>query len=242
MFTSPRHRTAWTAAAACLLALACIAGPVSAAKKRPKPPLPKLVVLGASSQTTAPACPASPCQAIGKVTGFQTAIAGQPNPFVAPFDGRVVAWSIKLATTTETQTAFFRDFYGAPPKARVAILKPRKGKKKKAFTLRAQSPVEELTGLGGTTTTFALAHALPVRKGQIVALSVPTWAPAFSVGQPKSSTWLASRKAGRCNAADDIKAGSPQVALGQRRTYGCSYNTARLLYSATLLRGAAVRR
>ena len=35
------------------------------------------------------------CQAVGKTTGFQTAITGASNPFVVPFRGRVVAWSIK---------------------------------------------------------------------------------------------------------------------------------------------------
>ena len=74
-----------------------------------------MVVLGASAQTAQPACPASPCQAIGKVTGFQTQDRQRRNVFVAPFDGRVVAWSLKLSAPTDTQKKFFNDFYGGGP-------------------------------------------------------------------------------------------------------------------------------
>jgi hypothetical protein len=150
----------------------------------------------------------------------------------------VVAWSIKLGATTQKQSDFFTSFYGGQPKARVIVLKRRKGKKKNAYTLRAESPVEPLAGFLGTTTTFTLRNPLPVRRGQVVALSVPTWAPSFAIGLPKGNNWLASRKAGKCNTEADVKGGSAHEALGQRRTYGCVYTTARLLYSATLVRAA----
>jgi hypothetical protein len=31
-----------------------------------------------------------------------------------------------------------------------------------------------------------------------------------------------------------VRQGEPQTAIGRRMTYGCRYNTARLLYTATL--------
>jgi len=34
-----------------------------------------------------------------------------------------------------------------------------------------------------------------------------------------------------------LKAGSAQEVAGSQRAYGCTYNTARLLYSATMVRG-----
>jgi hypothetical protein len=202
-----------------------------------KAPLPKLLVLGASAQTAPPACPSSPCQAIGKVTGFQTTIGNAKKPFLAPFDGKIVAWSIKLSAPTDQQTKFFNDFYGGQPSARVSILKPLV-KEKLRYKLRAQSPIEDLSSVLGGTVTFALKVPLAVRTGQIVALSVPTWAPAFGIGLAKDNAWRASRKPNKCSATDDIQAGSAQQALAQERIYGCSYSTARLLYSATLVRGA----
>jgi hypothetical protein len=234
-FRLRRHAWGGRRGLALLAALAAMALGAGAAVAQ-KTPLPKLLVLGASSQTAAPACPADPCQAIGKVTGFQNAIGKSPMPFAAPFDGRIVAWSIKLSAPTDKQKAFFDDFYGGPPKARIAILKPRK-KHKGSYKLRNQSPVEDLGQVLGQTTTFTLKAPITVRKGQIVGLSVPTWAPAFAIGLPKGNTWLASRSAGKCTDPNDIKAGSAHELLRTIRPYGCSYTTARLLYSATMVRG-----
>jgi hypothetical protein len=198
---------------------------------------PAIVVLGASSQTANPACPADPCQAIGKVTGFQTTIGKSAPPFVAAYDGRIVAWSIKLSAPTEKQAEFFNDFYGGDPQARISILKPIK-KRKNSYKLRNQTPVEPLKDVLGQTTTFTLKNPMIVRKGQIVALTVPTWAPVFAVGLPKGNAWLASRAKASCNDPDDIKAGSGQEAVGTIRSYGCTYTTARLLYSATMVPSA----
>ena len=77
---------------------------------------PKLLVLGASSTPGAPACPGDPCQVVGKVTGFQTALgSAQKKPFVSPSDGKIVAWSIKLSAPTKTQISFFNNFFGGTP-------------------------------------------------------------------------------------------------------------------------------
>lgn len=219
-----------------VLALIVLGAGVASAAKAPKVPLPKLLVLGASSVTAAPACPADPCQAIGKVTGFQTTIGKSAPPFVAPFDGRIVAWSIKLSLPTDKQRTFFNDFYGGQPAARISILKPIR-KHKGAYKLRSQSPVEQLNDIMGQTTTFTLKTPLSVRTGQIVGLTVPTWAPVFAIGLPKGNAWLASRAKGKCTDPNDIKAGTGQEALGTQRNYGCNYTTARLLYSATMIRG-----
>lgn len=197
---------------------------------------PKTAVLGAAAPAT-PSCPDA-CQAIGRTTGFQTTIGKTKNPFVAPFPGRIVAWSIKLSRPTAKQTEFFEDFFGGPPQARLSVLKPIMKKIKAGnpvYQLKAQSPVENLDGFLGTTTTFALQQPLKVKKNQVVALTVPTWAPAFAVGLGGNTAWQASRKRTKCNKAADIKAGTAQQALNKDRAYGCTYKTARLLYSATLV-------
>lgn len=198
----------------------------------------KLTVLGSSQQTAVPSCPTSPCQAVGKVTGFQTTIANAKKPFLAPTDGKIVAWSIKTSAPDAKQTEFFNSFYGGPPSARIAILKPI-AKTPGNYKLRAQSPIEELNGELGATTTFTLKVPLVVRAGQIVALSIPTWAPVFAVGLPKGNAWRASRAASGCTDTDKIKAGSAHEQLGSERTYGCNYTTARLLYSASMVKTAA---
>ena len=206
---------------------------------------PRVTVLGAAAPAV-PSCPAT-CQAIGKTTGFQTSITGNRNPFVARFRGRIVAWSIKTGAPStkpnpnnnnQSDYDFFAKTFGGAPKARISVLKPimkqiKAGKQ--IYKLKAQSPVEDLSQFLGQTTTFTLDTPLRVKPNNIVALTVPTWAPAFAINQAANTKWQASRKRGKCNNTDDILAGTPQEALGSMRAYGCNYNTARLLYSATVV-------
>jgi hypothetical protein len=226
----PRRLAALLAvgALAAAIALAAATGEAGAA--------PKTVVLGAAAPAN-PSCPDS-CQAIGKTTGFQNTIGRTKSPFAAPFTGKIVAWSIKLSRPSTKQVEFFEDFFEGTAQARVSVLKPIMKKIKAGqpvYKLKGQTPLEHLAPFFGTTTTFALQEPLKVKEGQIVALTVPTWAPAFAVGLGGDTAWQASRKRTKCNKATDIQAGRAQQGLGSDRTYGCVYKTARLLYSATVV-------
>jgi hypothetical protein len=217
------------AAFAATLAIALAAGSAAAA--------PKMTVLGAAAPAT-PACPTG-CQAVGKMTGFQTQIAQNKNPFMVPYPGRLVAWSIKLGAPNQSQLDFFKTFYGGDPQAQVSILKPvtkQVEAGKPLYKLKSQSPAEELLPYLGTTTTFTLSAPLRVNTGQIVALTSKTWVPAFAIDLPQDSVWRASRKKGNCTETEDIKAGSAHTTVGQDRIYDCQYKTARLLYSGTIVR------
>jgi hypothetical protein len=228
-----------TAVAVFVAALAAVLGTGSADAA------PKVVVLGAAAPAT-PSCPTN-CQAVGKTTGFQTSITGAQNPFVVPFRGRIVAWSIKTGAPStkpnpnnnnQSDLDFFNKTFGGNPKARIAVLKPimssiRQGKP--IYKLKSESPVEDLSDFLGQTTTFTLDTPLRVKPNNIVALTVPTWAPAFAINQSANTKWQASRKKGKCNATADILAGTPHETPGTQRSYGCTYNTARLLYSATVV-------
>jgi hypothetical protein len=207
--------------------------------------VPRVVVLGAATPAL-PSCPTN-CQAVGKTTGFQTSITGTANPFVVHLRGRVVAWSIKTGAPStkpnpnndnQSDYDFFSKTFGGTPKARVSVLKPiMKSIKagKPIYKLKSQSPVEDLSSYLGQTTTFTLDTPLRVKPNNVVALTVPTWAPAFAINQSANTKWAASRKKGKCTETADILAGTPQDALGTQRSYGCVYNTARLLYSATVV-------
>ena len=85
--------------------------------------------------------------------------------------------------------------------------------------------------------TVKFGASLKVTKGDIVGLTVPTWAPAFAQGQSSSNVWRASRAPGKCTNSTDVRQGQPQAKIGARATYGCRYSTARLLYTATLIEG-----
>ena len=79
---------------------------------------------------------------------------------------------------------------------------------------------------------FPLAKSIPVKKGWIVALTVPTWAPALAVGLGADTSWRASRGKGTC---EDTSTNTVQTQPNQLAQYYCLYKTARLAYSATLV-------
>lgn len=179
-----------------------------------------------------PGCPAS-CQAIGHVSGYQVQIGTRKNPFMVKKAGKVVAFTIRLGQPDAQQTQFFTNLFGGAPQARLSILKKPKKDKRMTNDLRllAQSEVFDLSNYLGSSPTFALAAPLAVPAGSIVALTVPTWAPAFAINLGPDQAWRSARPKNDCN-------GTSQVAhqkVGKVRSYDCFYRTARLLYSATFI-------
>ena len=70
-----------------------------------------------------------------------------------------------------------------------------------------------------------------MKKGYVVGLTVPTWAPALTQLLDNGSSWRASRAKGKC---DDTDSQTAQTRLRQRTQYRCLYR-AQLTYSATLI-------
>jgi hypothetical protein len=211
----------------------------------------RVVVLGQTATTPPPSCPGKiangvpviPCRVEGHVTGFQSTASGVAAPYEAPFDGKVVAWSITLSrpshkesASTADEVGFFNGLLGKPSEARIGILRPVEGSKPPKFTLVRQSPIQILNHYFGSKVVFALDHPLTVLQGQVVALTVPTWAPMFAFNVSGENTWRGSRLPKHCSQRADIQGGHPQQGVGKTKTYGCFYSKARLLYTATLVK------
>jgi len=212
-------------AALALIALAAVAGAAGVEKTT--------VTLGATSETPDPSCPNMPCQAVGSVTGFQVSTEQNQSPFLVRTDGTIKSWTLTLAQPTNSQRSFFNGFFGTPPEARLAILRKIPGTNPPRYNLRRQGAVKVLSPYLGQTVKFGAS--LKVEKGDIIGVTVPTWAPMFSQELSAENVWRASREAGACTNSTDIRQGQPQEELGKRATYGCKYSTARLLYTATLV-------
>ena len=71
-----------------------------------------------------------------------------------------------------------------------------------------------------------------MKPGYVVALTVPTWAPAFAVGLANDEVWRSSRDPAHC---DDVQQKAAQTTRGQTATYSCLYRTARLMYTVTFI-------
>jgi hypothetical protein len=209
------YRTPVFAVAACAAALAASA-PASA----------KIIEVGRTD--VAPACPATPCVAISRTTGYQIKIADERGSFVVPEDGKIVAWTVVLGKPTKEQISFFNKGLGGPPTARLTVL--RTGKKLFSRVV-TQSPIQQLTPFLGQTVQFPLGRALNVKKGYVIALTVPTWAPVLTPLLADHSAWRASRPGGKCL---DTGTQTAQMTLRKVAQYRCLYK-ARLVYSATLI-------
>lgn len=214
--------------AGCLAALVMLsAGAGAATSSR------TTVVLGETASVPDPSCPELPCQAVGSTTGFQVSTDQSSLPFRVPKDGKVKSWTLTLAQPTNKQRSFFNGFFGTPPEARLAILRRVPGTNPPRYNLRSQGSIHVLSPFLGRTVRFGAS--LKVHKGDIVGLTIPTWAPAFAQGLAAGNVWRASREEGKCTDTTAVRQGEPQEKVGTRATYGCRYSTARLLYTATVV-------
>jgi len=189
----------------------------------------RIIEVGGASATVKPSCPASPCEVVSRTTAFQLRVGSKRKLFVAPRDGRIVAWTISLGKPRKVQAEFFAENLGGAAQAGITVMKT--GDRSYARVL-ARSPLQTLTPYFGQTVQFPLATTLPVEKGNLVALTVPTWAPTLALGLGKGNVWKASRDRDSC---DDTQTQSAQTDINDLHQYKCKYRTARLAYSATLI-------
>lgn len=228
VFTQTHTWRARAVSARLVLALSLAAGAGALAAAGPAGAALEHLGLAGSSSSIAPSCPSSPCEAITATTGFQAAIAGTHNAMTVQKPGHVTSWSITLGAVSSAQQAYFTKVTHGPARAGLVIL--RQGASYR-FRVADAGPVIALGQYFGRTTSFDLARPLPVLPGEIVALSVPTWAPALAVGLDKSTGWRASRSRDACA---DLFTPSAQTLPGALTKYLCVYRTARLTYGATV--------
>jgi hypothetical protein len=188
-------------------------------------------VIPATTPATVPSCPTTPCLAVSRTTGFQVKVGAAHNPLSAPRSGTVVAWTIALGKPNATQIKFFDTNEGGPSEAGIAILRPQP-KPNLTYKLVAQSPLVKLQAYFGKTAQFPLETTIPVKKGDVVALTVPSWAPALALGFAGDTSWRASRPRKGCTSTSSQ---TTDTTIGAPVQYYCLYQTARLTYSATVI-------
>jgi hypothetical protein len=177
-------------------------------------------------------CPQS-CQAIGHMTGYQVQIGTHKNPYVIHRNGNIVAFTIRLGKPDTQQTQFFTNLFGGTPQARLTLIKKPKADKRGTRDLKVlgQSEVFDLSKYLGSTPTFTLSKPLRVDAGSTLALTVPTWAPAFAINLGADEAWRSSRPKKDCNGTSQ----SAVQKVGQVGYFDCFYKTARLLFTATFV-------
>jgi hypothetical protein len=211
--------------AACVAALATLLAGAAPASAR-------VIELGSDAVAATPSCPTRPCQAISRATGYQTRIGEKRQVMVAPSEGRVVAWTVALGEPSIKDRRFFESRLGGTAQANITIMRM---DKKLNARIVSQSPVVDLTPYFGRTVQFPLRESLYVKKGYVVAITVPTWAPIMSLGHGRDSSWRASRRNQPVERCLDTETQTAQTVVGALGKFQCLYRTARLTYSATMV-------
>lgn len=208
-----------------LTALAVVPAGASAAK---------ITEVGGVGDGRAPRCPEA-CSVVTRTTALPTSVDGNRNVYVVPADGRIVAWSVTLGAPSSADRGALDKQLGRASAGLVVI---RRGKSV-AGSVVAGSSVKKLDPYFGSEVTFALPRSLPVRKGDVLGLTVPSWAPTLVQGYGTNTSWRASRPAGRCGGTTDERKKDyymdTTLSVGGSGTFNCLYKAERMAYTATLV-------
>ena len=170
---------------------------------------------------------------------------GIVNPTRVNQEGWVVGFSVglsRLSSNDKTATGFIGGLnttYGGDPELQLTVLKPGP---KNTFTVAAESPVfPVLPYLGRVFNTplsappkFSALTALHVVRGEVLGLTVPTWAPVLGYGLAKDQ--FAYRQSRAANCSHPVKVGqTAQTKVNQTAQYQCYYTGTRVEFNATEL-------
>jgi hypothetical protein len=203
----------------------------------------QMIEIGATtSPLIAPQCPPGVTPAnctivLTQVTALETARDGVAYPTTITKAGEIVAFSLGVsglsskAATVKSDIQFLNGAYGGAAQAQLTVLRPRGRRSMHGWAVAAQSPALQLLPYLGQVVEFPLTTPLPVVPGEVLGLTVPTWAPVLTFNlAPSQFTYRQSRKA-KCTSAP--ASAEAQVMVGQRAQYQCSYAGTRVEYSAT---------
>jgi len=189
----------------------------------------KTYELGASTDGASVSCPDN-CFVVTRTTALQVRTGTLRYPTTVPKSGRIVAFTLQLGSLSDRQIHFFNSTYGGTSRVQLAVLREQ-ARPARSYEVVATTGVFKIQPFFGTTVQFPLKTTLAARKGDIVALTVPTWAPVLAVNLPKENGWRASR----ADSCTDLLTQTAQMTLGDATQYKCLYQTARVTYTSTLI-------
>jgi hypothetical protein len=197
----------------------------------------RIIELGGTADPAQLNCPQQGdilCVAAVRMTGYQGRSTGGPkNPYYIRRDGHLIAFTLQLSKPTEDEISFFNSNFDSPSMARISVL--RRGDTRKTrlnHRLIRQSERFTLNPYFGSKPTFVFDSPIRVKKGNWIALTVPTWAPLLATPVARGNWWRSSRPSDSCESPESLR----QFAMEDLREvakFGCTYHGARLLYSVT---------
>jgi hypothetical protein len=214
----------------------------------PAPASAQTVQLGqTTTPLSAPACPKQSSLAnchivLTRTTALQMMSDAVINPMRVNQQGWIVSFTVglsRLVAKPKERAGIIKGLdsrYGGAPELAISVMQPEPGN---TYKLVAQSGVYNLTPFLGqllqqpmsVPPRFSSFTALPVLRGDVVALTVPTWAPVLALDLPGSQ--FSYRQSRRANCNNPAAAQTAQTHVGASANFGCYYAGTRLEYGAT---------
>jgi len=196
---------------------------------------------------SAPACPKNTplknCKIVlTRTTALQVTSDAVINPMRVNQQGWLVSFTVglsRLVPKASERAAIIKSLdgaYGGAPQLAISVLQPEPGN---AYKLVAQSGTYTLTPFLGQLLQqpmslpprFSSFTALPVFRGDVIALTVPTWAPVLALNLPNGQ--FSYRQSRRANCNNPAASQTAQTRVGGAGRYGCYYTGTRVEYGAT---------
>jgi hypothetical protein len=216
-----------------------------------------LLPVAASAQTvqlgqtttplSAPACPKKTSLAncnivLTRTTAVQVMSDSVINPMRVNQQGWIVSFTVglsRLVAKAQERAGIIKGLdsrYGGAPEIAISVLQPGPDN---TYKLVAQSGTYTLTPFLGQLLQqpmslpprFSSFTALPVIRGDVIGLTVPTWAPVLALDLPDSL--FSYRQSRRANCNSPAASQTAQTRVGASNAYGCYYAGTRLEYGAT---------
>jgi hypothetical protein len=211
------------------------------------------------STTTALSAPTCPQEAtvaetesdcaivLTKTTAYETLSDGVSSPTLITTPGLIDAFSLGISglviqgATLSSELTTLNDSWGGPPSAQLTVLRPVASNGGVRWAVAAQSPVMPLQGYLGGVVEFPLSTGIPVVRGEVLAITVPTWAPIltfglstsnFSYAQSHTQILTGSGASQKSSCETTATATLAQLTLGDQAQYTCAFQGTRVEYTA----------
>jgi hypothetical protein len=151
--------------------------------------------------------------------------------------GRIVAFTVGLsglsssASTRKSYIHYLDQAYGGTTQVAIAVLKPVGKRKFFRWQTVATSPLYHVEPYLGHVVQIPLDNSIEVQRGEVIALTTPTWAPILSINVDNKQ--FAYRQSRSKNCTNPPGQSQAQVTPGATKTYACDYPGTRVEYSAS---------
>jgi hypothetical protein len=211
------------------------------------------------STTTALAAPTCPQEAtvaatetdcaivLTKTTAYETLSDGTADPTLITTPGVIDSFTLGISglviqgATLSSELKTLNTNWGGPPSAQLTVLRPVASSGGVRWAVAAQSPVMPLAAYLNGVVEFPLIAPIPVVKGEVLAITVPTWAPIltfglstkdFSYTQSHTQIITGTGTAKKSSCETTATTTLAQLTLGDQAQYTCAFQGTRVEYTA----------